>query len=172
MLAIDKAVDLPSLLIGTPVEFVDMVIIVDVLVDAIFGGDILDVFKDGAGISNCVICSPGVKIEAEGEEVAVRADARVLEQRPGSSHLSSALEDGIFGIGHGLLCAVGHVDPGDATAHDGDIKVATLSGNHVETVRCRWMLTEYGYAAQAKDVDICQRFSLGDMNKRYLGRPN
>lgn len=111
----------PGLRVAAPVRGQDLVREADALVNAEGGGGVADVGQDASAVGDGALFGPGPPGEAEGMQVAVGADARVLEEVPGPAYGLPGLEDGV-GLVRALgLDAVGGVYAGDAGADYEDV---------------------------------------------------
>lgn len=94
------------------------------LVNAVVGSGFLEVRPQLASDCNVRLGNERTELEAHGEGIRVRLNARVLEGGPGTTNLVACLKDGIAG---GLVAArlktVCGVDARDAGTYDDNAKL-------------------------------------------------
>lgn len=127
--AVHCDIELPMLIFGRPVHGLNLVVELDVAVDAMSGGGRLDIFQDGGSIGNGSIFLPRVPRETKSMKVRIRSDAGIFEQTPCTAYFCTTLEDGVRVVGYSFLEAVSRVDTRDSSADDEDIEII-VAGNH------------------------------------------
>ena len=114
--------DRPPALVGGPLGGVDAVVVADVRREVVLVDDLAEVLQDlvGAGDGRA---EPGLEAVAEGEEVAVGADAGVPVRPPGAAEAVEGVEQHEAGAGPLPLQVDGAPDAGDARPHDEHVDV-------------------------------------------------
>ena len=118
--------DVPAGVRLAPVGGDDGVAGADVLADAAFVHDAVEIVEDGWPVGDGFLVPPGFEIEAERVHVAVRADAGIAEQVPGPAQIGAAFENGVAVIWRLVLHVGGHADPGNPRSYDQDIEIGLL----------------------------------------------
>src|SRR5271168_2936764 len=95
----------------------------DVLVDAVLVRRGIQILPDVHPIGHPFFARPRLPREAQGEDAAVRAHARVAEKVPGATDLLASLQDDVAGPGIALGDAVSRAQAREARAYDDDVNV-------------------------------------------------
>ncbi|PAV72389.1 hypothetical protein WR25_15956 [Diploscapter pachys] len=85
--------DLPQALLAAPVGAGDLHAVMDLLVQAMLPGRVLDVPPDRGAVGEHLGASPQAELVAVAEHVRIGTDAWVTEQVPGAAHAGAPLED-------------------------------------------------------------------------------
>ena len=118
--------DRPQPLVGGPLGGVDAVVVADVRLEVVLVDHLAEVLEDllGAGDGRA---EPRLEAVAEGEEVAVGADARVAVRPPGAAEAVEGVEQHEAGARPLLLQVDGAADARDARPHDQHVDVLDSS---------------------------------------------
>ena len=112
----------PQGVLARPVAAHDLVLVADVLVDAVLRGGVLDVVEDVAARGDGALVLPRLEGVGERVHVGVGANTGVTEQIPGAAERRAAFEDRVLEVGHALGEAVTRADSGEAGADDDDVE--------------------------------------------------
>ncbi len=118
--------DLPPPLVGGPLGGVDAVVVADVRLEVVLVDHLAEVLQDllGAGDGRT---EPGLEAVAEGEQVAVGADARVAVRPPGAAEAVEGIQQHEAGPRPLLLQVDRAPDARDAGPHDEHVDVLALA---------------------------------------------
>src|SRR5882757_4017506 len=122
--------DGPGVVRGVPVRRADVGAEPDVLIDAVLVRGGVQVLPDVLAVGHPFWAGPRLPREAQGEDAAVRAHARVAEQVPGAADLLAALQDDVAGSGIALGDAVSRAQAREARADDDDVNVCRFGWRH------------------------------------------
>lgn len=146
------------------------------LVNAVFRCRILDVLDNGWSIRNGIFLGPGAEREPKSVKVRVRANARILEEIPSTTHVIARFQNCVGCASRKLrLNSVGGIDTGDASPDNDDIVVGWLCGHccgccRVE-VRCGVMSIKPGRICSVRGGILLQRQSCREKRSwRVSGR--
>ena len=90
--------------------------------NAAFIDDPVEIFQDRGAIRDRFFVAPRFEHKAQGVHIAVRADAGIAKQVPGSAKLRTAFEHGITLAGALRLHMRGHADAGNARTDNYQVK--------------------------------------------------
>jgi len=120
----------PQLLITRPVRRYHSAAILNPAVDSVISGRLLDIRLDAGAVSNGALFLPRSPGKAKRPEIAVAADAGVLEEIPGPAHAVPGFEDGVGEARRLGLEAVGGVDTTYPCPDDDHVEVGGCWGSH------------------------------------------
>ena len=90
----------------------------NVLLDLVLSRGVVYVTSNGGTIRDCLGFAPGLKAVAQGVHIAIRADAWVPKQIPGTTDGVTPLQDGVTFARTPILQVNGGANPRQASAND------------------------------------------------------
>ncbi len=115
--------DVPPRFAVAPVRGQHLVAEADVLADIAFVDDAVEIVEDGGAVGDRFLVRPGFEIEAQRMHVAVRPDAGIAEEVPGSPQIVTAFDDRETVTGRLVLHMRRHADAGDARTHNQNVEI-------------------------------------------------
>ena len=112
----------PDIIGAGPVGGDEFVLEMNMVVDAVLVGGVAHVLGDRAALRDRIVLVPGMPGEAKGEQVRIRADARVAKEVPGPADSITGFQESIAVARKLTLNPIGSVDTGDTGADDDDVE--------------------------------------------------
>ncbi len=99
---------------------------VDLLVDAVFGGGLIEIVQDRRPVGDRLLAAPGPETIAERVHVRIRTNAGIAKQIPGAADGVARLENGKALVRAVALQVIGDADAGNASADDKHIMMGLI----------------------------------------------